>query len=75
MNVPFCMGVGGSFDVMAGKVSRAPKWMQRFGLEWLHRVQQDPDAWWGDMREIFLSLPILSQRGESWDLKFRRRKG
>lgn len=42
MNVPFCMGVGGSFDVMAGKVSRAPKWMQRFGLEWLHRVQQEP---------------------------------
>ena len=41
MNVPFCMGVGGSFDVMAGKVA-APEWMQRLGLEWLHRVQQEP---------------------------------
>lgn len=42
MNVSFCMGVGGSFDVVAGKVSRAPKWMQRLGLEWMHRVQQEP---------------------------------
>lgn len=35
-------GVGGSFDVMAGLVSRAPRWMQRAGLEWLYRVIQEP---------------------------------
>lgn len=35
-------GVGGSFDVMAGIVPRAPKWMQRAGLEWLFRVYQEP---------------------------------
>ena len=35
-------GVGGSFDVMAGMVKRAPEWMQRTGLEWLFRVIQEP---------------------------------
>jgi len=35
-------GVGGSFDVLAGLVSRAPLWMQRAGLEWLFRVWQEP---------------------------------
>ena len=35
-------GVGGSFDVMAGLVNRAPVWMQRIGMEWLYRVSQEP---------------------------------
>jgi len=35
-------GVGGSFDVMAGLVNRAPVWIQRLGLEWLYRVIQEP---------------------------------
>lgn len=35
-------GVGGSFDVMAGLVKRAPGWMQRIGIEWLYRVIQEP---------------------------------
>lgn len=42
LGVPFIMGVGGSVDVLAGHVSRAPGWMQRFGLEWLHRLLQEP---------------------------------
>ena len=42
MRVPFAMGVGGSFDVAAGIVSRAPEWMQRTGLEWFHRFLQEP---------------------------------
>lgn len=36
------MGVGGSFDVFAGKISRAPKWMIKMGLEWLYRVIKEP---------------------------------
>jgi N-acetylglucosaminyldiphosphoundecaprenol N-acetyl-beta-D-mannosaminyltransferase len=40
--VPFTMGVGGSFDVVAGVTSRAPAWMQRTGLEWLHRLMLEP---------------------------------
>jgi N-acetylglucosaminyldiphosphoundecaprenol N-acetyl-beta-D-mannosaminyltransferase len=40
--VPFIMGVGGSFDVLAGAVSRAPLWMQHSGLEWAYRLYQEP---------------------------------
>lgn len=40
------MGVGGSFDVLAGKVSRAPSWMQNSGLEWLYRFIQEPRRMW-----------------------------
>ncbi|AKN32502.1 UDP-N-acetyl-D-mannosaminuronic acid transferase [Clostridium carboxidivorans P7] len=36
------MGVGGSFDVFAGKVKRAPNWMIKLGLEWLYRVAKEP---------------------------------
>ena len=35
-------GVGGSFDVFSGNVKRAPKWMQKSGLEWLYRLIKDP---------------------------------
>ena len=42
MHVPFAMGVGGSFDVAAGLVRRAPRWMQRAGLEWFYRFLQEP---------------------------------
>ena len=36
------MGVGGSFDVISGRIPRAPLWMQKWGLEWLFRVMQEP---------------------------------
>ncbi|NFB63293.1 glycosyltransferase [Clostridium botulinum] len=36
------MGVGGSFDVFAGKVKRAPRWMINYNLEWLYRVVKEP---------------------------------
>ncbi|HCQ90443.1 MAG TPA: glycosyltransferase [Clostridium sp.] len=36
------MGVGGSFDVISGKVNRAPKWMINLGLEWLYRTIKEP---------------------------------
>ena len=42
IGVPVCHGVGGSFDVMAGKVERAPEKWQRLGLEWLYRLKQEP---------------------------------
>ncbi|MEZ2354439.1 WecB/TagA/CpsF family glycosyltransferase [Caballeronia sp. RCC_10] len=46
LGVDFVMGVGGTFDVVAGKVKRAPQWMQRMGLEWLFRVAQEPRRMW-----------------------------
>ena len=46
IKAPFIMGVGGSFDVVAGVVKRAPLWMQIAGLEWLFRVIQEPKRMW-----------------------------
>lgn len=42
LKVPVCIGVGGTFDSLSGTVPRAPRWMQRNGLEWLHRTLQEP---------------------------------
>ena len=44
--VRFALGVGGSFDHLSGKVRRAPGWMQKSGLEWLHRFMQEPTRLW-----------------------------
>lgn len=59
--VNFIMGVGGSFDVIAGKVKRAPNWMQRAGLEWFYRFIQEPKRMWkryliGNSKFILLVL-------------------
>lgn len=42
LNVPVCVGVGGTVDFLAGRLPRAPKWMQRTGTEWLFRLAQEP---------------------------------
>ena len=60
-DVNFIMGVGGSFDVVSGKVKRAPVWMQRTGLEWFHRFLQEPRRMWkryltGNTKFIWLVL-------------------
>jgi N-acetylglucosaminyldiphosphoundecaprenol N-acetyl-beta-D-mannosaminyltransferase len=46
LNVPVIMGVGGSFDVLAGYVRRAPRWMQSAGLEWFWRLLMEPRKLW-----------------------------
>lgn len=46
LGVPFIMGVGGSFDVLAGHVERAPAAIRQAGLEWLYRVYQEPRRMW-----------------------------
>ena len=46
LNIPFVMGVGGSFDIVAGVTERAPKWWQDHGLEWLYRFIQEPRRMW-----------------------------
>lgn len=46
MGVPVVMGVGGSFDVITGKVRRAPRIMQSTGLEWLWRLMMEPRKLW-----------------------------
>ena len=42
LNCPLCIGVGGTFDVMAGVMKRAPLWMQKAKLEWLFRGMLQP---------------------------------
>ena len=42
LGVPVSIGIGGSMDMLIGDVRRAPKWMQRSGLEWLGRCLQEP---------------------------------
>jgi N-acetylglucosaminyldiphosphoundecaprenol N-acetyl-beta-D-mannosaminyltransferase len=44
--VNLIMGVGGSFDVLAGLTKRAPVWMQNAGLEWFYRLVQEPGRMW-----------------------------
>jgi len=67
MRIPFAMGVGGTFDVVAGKVKRAPLWMQRAGLEWFYRFLQEPRRMFRryfieDMAFVGLLLKELRQR-------------
>ena len=45
IEVPFCMGVGGSFDVLTGDVKRAPAFFQRTGTEFLYRLMREPWRW------------------------------
>jgi N-acetylglucosaminyldiphosphoundecaprenol N-acetyl-beta-D-mannosaminyltransferase len=46
LNVPVIIGVGGSFDVLAGYIRRAPTWMQSLGLEWFWRLLMEPRKLW-----------------------------
>jgi N-acetylglucosaminyldiphosphoundecaprenol N-acetyl-beta-D-mannosaminyltransferase len=46
LHVPVSLGIGVSFEFVAGMVPRAPRWMQRAGLEWLHRVASEPKRLW-----------------------------
>ena len=57
INVPFIMGVGGSFDVVAGVIKRAPKWMQKCGLEWFYRLLQEPKRMW--KRYLFTNVIFI----------------
>ncbi len=42
MGVPACVQLGASFDFVAGRTPRAPRWIQRIGAEWLHRIWCEP---------------------------------
>lgn len=46
INIPFVMGVGGSFDIVAGVTKRAPEWFQEHGMEWFYRFIQEPRRMW-----------------------------
>jgi N-acetylglucosaminyldiphosphoundecaprenol N-acetyl-beta-D-mannosaminyltransferase len=68
VGVPVAVGVGCSFDVVAGNVLRAPAWMQRTGLEWAFRLMQEPRRLWkryilGDL-PAFFHLTLAARRNK-----------
>jgi N-acetylglucosaminyldiphosphoundecaprenol N-acetyl-beta-D-mannosaminyltransferase len=46
LGVPICVGVGAAFDMLSGRIRRAPEWLQNAGLEWLWRLSQEPRRLW-----------------------------
>ncbi len=65
--VPFSMGVGGSFDVLAGHRRRCPKWARQLGLEWCFRLLQEPRRMWrryllGNVAFVWLVLRALAKK-------------
>lgn len=58
--VRLVMAVGGTFDMLFGKVARAPKWVQAIGLEWLFRLYQEPWRWRRQMK-LFSFVKLLFQ--------------
>jgi N-acetylglucosaminyldiphosphoundecaprenol N-acetyl-beta-D-mannosaminyltransferase len=65
LRVPVSVGVGGSFDVLAGHVPRAPAWTRRLGLEWLFRALLEPRRW-----QVIATIPPLF-----WMALWRRIRG
>jgi N-acetylglucosaminyldiphosphoundecaprenol N-acetyl-beta-D-mannosaminyltransferase len=63
LEVPVCIGVGGSFDYIAGVHPRAPGWMRRLGLEWLHRLITQPWRWRRMMALPRFAWQVLWSRG------------
>jgi N-acetylglucosaminyldiphosphoundecaprenol N-acetyl-beta-D-mannosaminyltransferase len=57
LNVPVCIGVGATIDFLAGRVKRAPLWMQQAGLEWLWRIMQEPGRLF---KRYLFDLPVFS---------------
>lgn len=65
LQVPFAMGVGGSFDVIAGKVKRAPKLWQRLHLEWLYRLLSQPSRWKRQLAIPRFIFTVLREKREN----------
>ena len=46
VQAPVLLGVGAAFDIHAGTLAQAPRWMQRHGLEWAYRLLREPRRLW-----------------------------
>ena len=60
LDVGVAMGVGGTFNFIAGLIPRAPVWMQRCGLEWVHRITHEPGRLLQRYLRGIVKFPILS---------------
>lgn len=63
------LGVGAAFDFHAGMVKRAPVWMQRASLEWLHRLASEPRRLW---RRYLVMAPLFLWRVTLENSRLRR---
>ncbi|MFC1653888.1 WecB/TagA/CpsF family glycosyltransferase, partial [Patescibacteria group bacterium] len=62
IGIKVVMVVGGSYDIISGNIVRAPKWMRRFGFEWLWRLIQEPWRWRRQLRILkFLWLVLTKE--------------
>lgn len=64
LNVPLMAGLGGSLDVLAGNVTRAPEFYQKFGLEWFYRLCKEPQRW-----KRMIKLPLYLCDAMAWRVK------
>ena len=74
LGVPVMIGVGGTLDFLVGEQVRAPLWMQRFGLEWLHRALSDPRRLARRyVRDARVFIPALL--AQAWSGRSSRQRG
>lgn len=64
LEVPVMAGLGGSMDVLAGNVQRAPEFFQKYGLEWLYRLYKEPQRW-----KRMIKLPLYLWDAVIWKIK------
>ncbi|MBN2434898.1 MAG: WecB/TagA/CpsF family glycosyltransferase [Spirochaetes bacterium] len=77
IKVPVVIGVGAAFDFIAGVVKRAPKWIQRSGLEWLYRFLQEPTRLWkryllGNAKFIWTFIQEVFKQQDNNKVKIQR---
>ena len=72
LQIPFVMGVGGTVDIVAGVVKRAPDWMQWCGLEWLFRLLQEPRRMW--RRYLVEDMAFFGLLLREWRAQRRQRR-
>ncbi|MDO4539774.1 MAG: WecB/TagA/CpsF family glycosyltransferase [Syntrophomonadaceae bacterium] len=65
LNIPVCIGVGGSFDVIAGEKKRAPDWMIKCNIEWLYRLLDEPQRWRRQLALPRFMLSVMRQKRHS----------
>ena len=68
LDIGAMIGIGGTFNFLAGRVKRAPRWMQRCGLVWIYRFIQEPGRLWrryayGLVKFAWVSLRAVAGRG------------
>lgn len=69
VGVPLSIGIGGSFELIAGILPRAPRWVQRCGLEWLFRLFIEPKRLWKRYlvgNAVFVWLVLTQLASQQW---------